>query len=233
MLGVSDRSNSGVLPSSRLPAASINAVRVKRGGPGQGRASGERSERSLDAAERFHTIRTSKRRRAVFIAVSELASMRAGLAEAVVPMRVTDDEVIEQGQVEDVGRGAQPQRQSRIVRTRCGIAARMVVNHHQAGRARCETRGHEDIWHGHWRAGARAARQHMPGEQAVLGRQTRDAEDFDRLIGNQRREDRRRGAGSLRTTVGTSTTRPSPSRSGPVAADEFSDAVTAGGRRRR
>jgi hypothetical protein len=32
-------------------------------------------------------------------------------------MRVTDDEVIEQRQIEDVRCGTQPQRQSRIVRT--------------------------------------------------------------------------------------------------------------------
>src|SRR5882672_12399242 len=114
---------------------------------------------------------------------------QSGLAKAEVPMLVTDDEVIEQWQVEHVGGGAQSQREPRIVRTRCGIAARMVVNDHQAGRARCETRGHEDVRHRDWCAGARTAREHMPGEQAMLGGETRDAENLDGLIGDQRRED--------------------------------------------
>src|SRR5713101_3859353 len=104
---------------------------------------------------------------------------QSGLAKAEVPVLVTDDEVIEQWQVEHVGGGAQSQREPRIVRARCGITARMVVNHHQAGRAGCETRGHEDVRHGDWSAGARAAREHMPGEQAMLGRDARDAEDLD------------------------------------------------------
>ena len=39
----------------------------------------------------------------------------------------------------------QAQREPRIVGTRCWIAARMVVNHHHAGRTRCETRGHEHV----------------------------------------------------------------------------------------
>src|SRR6266540_147771 len=107
---------------------------------------------------------------------------QSGLAKAEVPVLVTDDEVIEQWQVEHVGGGAQSQREPGIVRARCGITARMVVNHHQAGRAGCETRGHEDVRHGDWSAGARTAREHMPGEQAVLGGDTRDAEDLDGLI---------------------------------------------------
>ena len=75
MLGVSDRSVIGVLLSSRSPAASINALRVKCGGPSQGRASGERSERSLDAAEHFHRIHSSKRRHVDVTGSMEVASI--------------------------------------------------------------------------------------------------------------------------------------------------------------
>ena len=121
-------------------------------------------------------------------------SHRTALAEAEVAAVVTDDQVIEQRDVEHVGRGAQSQREPRIVRTRGGIAARMVVDDHHAGRARCETRGHEDVRQGHWRAVSRAAREQMPGEQTMLGGETGDAEDLDELIGDQRREDGRRGS---------------------------------------
>ena len=151
------------------------------------------------------------------------------LAEAVVPMLVTDDQVIEQRQVEDVGRGAQPQRQSRIVRTRCGITARMVVDDHQAGRARCETRRHEDIRHRDRRAGARAARHHMPGEQAVLRRQTRHGEDLDGLIGDQRREDRRGGTRVLQHHSRDVDDASVAVTQRAVGADEFPHAVTACG----
>ena len=146
------------------------------------------------------------------IRLAGLAPISTGLAEAEIPMLVTDDEVIEQWQVEHVGRGAQSQREPRIVRARCGIAARMVVDDHHAGRARCETRGHEHVRHRDGCAGARPAREHMPGQQAMLGGETRDGEDLDELIGDQRREDRRRGPRVLQHTVGTSTTRPSLSR---------------------
>ena len=54
-------------------------------------------------------------RRAV---TSSSDSHQAGFVEAVVPVLVTDDEVIEQGQVEHVGGGAQPQREPRVVWTR-------------------------------------------------------------------------------------------------------------------
>ena len=80
-------------------------------------------------------------------------------------------------------------RQPRIIRARCGIAARMVVNDHQAGRARCETRGHEHVRHRDWCAVARSTGEHMPGEQAMLGGETRNGEDLDGLIGDQRRQD--------------------------------------------
>ena len=218
----------GVLPSSRLPAASMNALRVKRGGPGQGRASGERSERSLDAAERFHRIRMSKRR--VVLHWRDWTGFHESrLAEAVVPMRVTDDQVIEQRQVEDVGRGAQPQRQSRIVRTGCRITARMVVHDHQAGRARCETRRHEDIRHGHRRAGPCAARHHVPGEQAVLRRETRHGEDLDGLIGDQWRENRGRGTRVFQHHSRDVDDAPIAVTQRAIGADEFPHAVTACG----
>jgi hypothetical protein len=45
-------------------------------------------------------------------------SHQAGLTKAEVPVLVTDDEVIEQWQVEHVGGGAQSQREPRIVRAR-------------------------------------------------------------------------------------------------------------------
>ena len=47
----------------------------------------------------------------------------SGFAEAEVAAGVADDQVIEQRHVEDVGRLRQPQRESRIVRARRGIAA--------------------------------------------------------------------------------------------------------------
>lgn len=68
----------------------------------------------------------------------------------------------------------------------------MVVDDHHAGRAKCETRGQEDVRQGHWRAVAHAARDHMPGEQPMLGGETGDAEDLDGLIGDQRAENGRR-----------------------------------------
>src|SRR5258705_8232474 len=75
---------------------------------------------------------------------------QSGLAKAEVPVLVTDDEVIEQWEVEHVSGGAQSQREPRIVRARSGVTARMVVNDHQAGRARRETRGHEEFRHLDW-----------------------------------------------------------------------------------
>src|SRR6185436_19088791 len=100
-------------------------------------------------------------------------SHRTGLAKAEIPMLVTDDEVIEQWQVEHVCCGAQSQRQPRIVRAGCGIAARVVVDHHHAGRAWCETRGYEHVRHRNWCAGSRPAREHMPGKQTMLRGETR------------------------------------------------------------
>src|SRR5262245_29133541 len=156
MLGVSDRSVMGVLLPSRSPAASINALRVKRGGRVKAatllalRAASGASEAltRLSASTEF-AVRSG----GMFLSPScGTRSHQSGLAKAEVAVLVTDDEVIEQRQIEHVGGGTQSQREPRIVRARCGIAARMVVDDHQAGRTRCETSGHEDIRHRDWRA---------------------------------------------------------------------------------
>ena len=55
------------------------------------------------------------------------SSHHAGLTKAEVPVLVTDDEVIEQWQVEHVGGGAQSQREPRIVRARCRRHARWGI----------------------------------------------------------------------------------------------------------
>src|SRR6266850_8018979 len=116
-------------------------------------------------------------------------SHQTGLAKTEVPVPVTDNQVVEQRHVEHVRRGAQAQRQSSVIRAWRRITARMVVNDHQAGCARCETRGHKHIRHRDWCAVPRTAREHMPGEKAMLGGDTRDGEDLDGLIGDQRRQD--------------------------------------------
>ena len=116
----------------------------------------------------------------------------AAFVEAEIAAFVADDQVIEQRDVEHVGGGAQAEREPRIVGTRGGIAARMVVDDHQAGRARCETRGQKHVRQGYWCAVARSTREQMPGEQATTSGQTGDAEGLDRLISDQRAEHRRR-----------------------------------------
>ena len=88
--------------------------------------------------------------------VRDLRCECSGFAEAEVAAGVADDQVIEQRHVEDVGRLRESKRESRIVRARCGIAARVVVHDEQRGRARCEARGYEHVWKRDRRARARA-----------------------------------------------------------------------------
>ena len=64
-------------------------------------------------------------------------------------------------------------------------ATRVAVDHHHAGRACCETRGHEHVRHRDGCAGSRPAREHVSGKQTMLGGETRNAEDLDELIGDQ------------------------------------------------
>ena len=108
---------------------------------------------------------------------------RPCFAKAVEALRITDDEVIEKRHVENISRRTESERQSRIVRTGRRVAARMVVNDHYAGRARCETRGHEDIRYADGRAVARTARDHVPGQETVLRREACDRKHLDGLIG--------------------------------------------------
>ena len=68
--------------------------------------------------------------------VCESRCERSAFTEAEVAAGVTDDQVIEQRHVEDVCRLREPQCESRIVRARRGIAARVVVHDEQRGRAR-------------------------------------------------------------------------------------------------
>jgi len=105
----------------------------------------------------------------------------------------------------------------------------MVVNDHQAGGAGCETRGHEDVWHRDWSAGARTAREHMPGEQAMLGGDTRDTEDLDGRIGDQQRENGGSCAWVFRHHCGHVYEASVAIAERTKGADEFPHAVTAGG----
>jgi hypothetical protein len=107
----------------------------------------------------------------------------SGFAEAEVAAGVADDQVIEQRHVEDVGRLRQPKGESRIVRARCGIAARVVVHDEKRGGARCQARGHEHVRKRDGRARARAAGDDVPGEETVTGGEARDGENLQRLVG--------------------------------------------------
>ena len=91
------------------------------------------------------------------------------LSEAEVPVLLADDEVIEQPDIQNIRRGAEPRRESSVVRAWRRIAARVVVNHDQPGRSRRQACGNEDIRHRDICARARAAGEHMPGEEPMLG----------------------------------------------------------------
>src|SRR6476659_6386709 len=115
MLGVSDRSVIGVLPSSfvfEIPRRFDKCLRVKCGGrvkaaPAASAASEAltRSSTSTEFAVRSGGMFQSP--------ACGSGSHQPGLAKAEVPVLVTDDEVIEQWQVEHVGGGAQSQREPR------------------------------------------------------------------------------------------------------------------------
>src|SRR5258705_822127 len=189
MLVVSDRSVMGVPLSSKSPAASINALRVKC----RGRV--KAAPAASAASEALTRLRTSTEceGRSDGHGLRSVALLRelAAFVKAEVAAVVADDQVIEQRDVEHVSGGTQAEREPRVVRTRGGITARMVVDDHHTGRARCETRGEKHVRQGHWRAGARATREHMPGEEAMSCGDTGDTEDFNGLIGDQRAEDGR------------------------------------------
>src|SRR5688572_18449478 len=98
----------------------------------------------------------------------------SGFAETEVAAGVADDQVIEQRHVEDVGRLRQPEREARIVRAWCGIAARVVVHSEQRRGARCQARGYEHVRKRDWRARARTAGEYVPGEELVTSGEARD-----------------------------------------------------------
>src|SRR5688572_8850091 len=180
MLGVSDRSVIGVLPSSRSPAASINAL--VRSAEGRVKAAPAASAASEALTRPSTSTQFALRSGGTLMSpAGRSGSHQTGLAKTEVPVPVSDNQVVEQRHVEHVRRGAQAQRQSCVIRAWGWITARMVVNDHQAGRARCETRGHKHIRHRDWCAVARTAREHMPGEKAMLGGDTRDGKDLDGL----------------------------------------------------
>src|SRR5262249_16666148 len=93
----------------------------------------------------------------------------------------------------------QSQRESRIVRAWCGIAARVVVHDEQRGGARCQARGNKHVRNRDGRARARAARKHVPGEEAMASGEARNGENLHRLIAQQWRE---RGRGNPRVAEG-------------------------------
>ena len=160
--------------------------------------------------------------------VRDLRGERSGFAEAEVAAGVADDQVIEQRHVEDVGRLRQPKRESRIVRARCGIAARVVVHDEQRGGARCEARGHEHVRKRDGRARARAAGEHVPGEETVASGEARDGEDLHRLAGQEWRQ---RGGGDSRIAEGQrgqSNGLALVIAQRAVRADELADAMSAG-----
>src|SRR5713101_2606804 len=140
MLGVSDRSVMGVLLSSRSPAASINALGVKC----RGRV--KAAPAASAASEALTRLRTSTEceGRSGGHGLRPLRDV-AAFVEAEVAAVVADDQVIEQRDVEHVSGGTQTEREPRVVRTRGGITARMVVYDHHAGCARCETRGQKHV----------------------------------------------------------------------------------------
>ena len=118
MLGVSDRSVIGVLLFFENPRRFDKCLRVKCGGrvkaaPAASAASEAltRPSTSTEFAARSGGMCESPS--------CGSGSHQPGLAKAEVPVLVTDDEVIEQRQVEHVGGGAQSQREPRIVRARC------------------------------------------------------------------------------------------------------------------
>src|SRR5215217_6894560 len=124
MLGVSDRSVMRVLPSSRSPAASINALRVKCGGRVNAAPA---ASAASEALTRLSTSTEFATRSGGMCQSPACGSgpHQPGLTKAELPVLVTDDEVIEQWQAEHVGGGAQSEREPGIVRARCGITARM------------------------------------------------------------------------------------------------------------
>src|SRR6266508_2522934 len=91
-----------------------------------------------------------------------LRSERSGLAEAEVPSRVADDQVIEQRDIQDVSGLREPDSQPCVVRARSRIAARMVVHDEQCGRAWGKACRDEDIWDRDRRARTCASRQDVP-----------------------------------------------------------------------
>ena len=78
-------------------------------------------------------------------------------------------------------------------------AARVVVHDEQRGGARCQARGHEHVRQRDGRARARAAGEHVPGEELVASGEARDGEDLHCLAGQERRQ---RGSGDSRIAEG-------------------------------
>ena len=153
---------------------------------------------------------------------------RSRLAEAEVAAGVADDQVIEQRQVEDIGRLRQPDRQLRIVGAGCGVTARVVVHHEQCGGAGCETRGYEHVRKRDGRARARAAREQMPGEETMLGGEARDGKDLHRFVGQQWRQRHGSGPWVAEGQCGQADGVALVIAQRAVRADELADAMSAG-----
>jgi Domain of unknown function (DUF6946) len=112
----------------------------------------------------------------------------SALPEAVVATLLSDDEVIEQGDIEDVGGCTQSLRQSSVIGAWPWIAAGMVVHDDHARRAQRDECRYEHIGGRHERARARAACEQVPCEESMSCRQARDAEHLYRLPVHQRCE---------------------------------------------
>jgi len=170
---------------------------VKPASPEWGRSEAER----LDGPEGRPTIRRRDgpawchaRTPSAMCAVSVPASRKLEVAAG-----VADDHVIEQRHVEDVGCLRQQKREARIIRAWCGIAARVVVHDEQGGSARCQARGHEHVRKRDGRTRARAAGEHVPGEELVASGEARNGKDLHRLAAQEWRQ---RGSGDSRIAEG-------------------------------
>ena len=156
----------------------------------------------------------------------------AGFAEAVVASVGPDDEMVEQRDVDHVGRLGEPLGESGIVCTRGGVPTGVVVRHQQGSRAGRETRRDKDVGQRDARRGPRAARQHVPGQQSVAGGEAGDREDLDGFLGEERRQCVRGDARIAERESGQADGLALIVAEGAVGADELADAMAAGWRQR-
>ena len=113
-----------------------------------------------------------------------VAQQLAAFAEAEIPVVVADDEVIEQL---EISRSAAAPSRTVVARRRHSASGCRLGGCGQARgpRARRQDRGHEHVRHRDLRAGARAARQQVPGEQPVARREAGHTEQLDRMVGDE------------------------------------------------